>query len=54
MMPTNLVDIGQHDSKSDSDILANSSIGKQFEENRIKLTKGRHVPSCPYSCPRTI
>ena len=44
-----LVDIGQIGSNNDSGVLANSSIGKQFEENRMKLPAGRHVPDCPYS-----
>ena len=44
-----LVDIGQIGRKNDSGALTNSSIGKQFEENRLKLPAGRHVPSCPYS-----
>ena len=50
-MPTNFtpVDIGQFGSNNDSGVLANLSIGRQFEENRITLPAGRHVPGCPYS-----
>ena len=45
----NIVDIGQFGSNNDSGVLANSSIGKQFEENRMKLPARKHVPGCPCS-----
>ena len=43
------VDIAQFGSNNDSGVLANSSIRKQFGENRMKLSAGRHLLGCPYS-----
>ena len=44
-----LVDIGQFGSSNGNGVLANSSIGKLFEENRMKLPAERHVPRCLYT-----
>ena len=44
-----LVGIGLFGSNNDSGVLANSSIRKQFEGNRMKLPSRRHMSGCPYS-----
>ena len=44
-----VVGIGLFGSNNDSGVLANSSITKQFEGNRMKLPSRRHMPGCPYS-----
>ena len=44
-----LVDIGQYGSNNDSGVLANSLIGKKFQEKKMSLPEGRHLPGCLYS-----
>lgn len=43
-----LADIGQFSSNNNSGGLTNSSIGKQYEENRMKIPAG-HVSCCSYN-----
>ena len=41
-----LVDIGQYDSNSDSGVLANSDMGKAFEDGTINFPASEYLPGC--------